>query len=363
MRRREQPDLPRGSPWESLETVDRDVGAEVDADARGEPLGDACRDTVAAVAQRDHGEHAPGDLLGRAAVGGVQPGPQPPVQLLGSRMIARHLDARDRTARLPGAVDVSALDLRAVALHGERGGNAGVVAEVHREPAIVLRGLPVARTPGTVAQAVAVDGPGPVADHHAPRRAPVLLEVSASELLTRALPPHADPTAVALLAQLAAVGRREGPILELDACRDVRIPGERGPRVEELQRAFEQARRAVVADHVLAHRRAHLEAHAAGVEAGVVGDPGAAEHESGAAIGQVETERHLGVALVGAVADADEAAEPLRRVVEVVVRALVVVLFAGVLVHQVVGVETDPANGAHARSSITRFVARAPEAG
>src|SRR5262249_42130003 len=191
----------------------------------------------------------------------------------------------------------------------------------------------------------------------------VLLEVPAGELLTRALPAHADPAAVALLAQLAAVRRRESSIVELDPCRDVRTPGERGPRVEELQRALEQACRAVVADRVLAHRRARDEAHAAGVEAGVAGGPRAADRDAGAAGGQVQTERHLGVARVGAVADADEAAEPLRRVVEVVVRALVVVLFAGVLVHQVVGVETDPADGAHGSWCITRSAARAPAAG
>src|SRR5262249_3932680 len=43
MRRGEQPDLPRGAPWGALGTVDRDVGAAVDADARAEPLGEVSR--------------------------------------------------------------------------------------------------------------------------------------------------------------------------------------------------------------------------------------------------------------------------------------------------------------------------------
>jgi hypothetical protein len=107
------------------------------------------------------------------------------------------------------------------------------------------------------------------------------------------------------------------------------------------------ARGAAVGDGVLPHRRAHLEAHPAGVEAGVVRDPRPAEHEADRAIGQVEAERHLGVALVRAIADADEPAQPLRRVVEVVVGALVVVRLPRVLVHQVVGIETDPADCAH----------------
>src|SRR5262249_43127663 len=110
-------------------------------------------------------------------------------------VIARYLDPPDGTVRPPGTVEIAALHLRSVALHGEGRGDAGVVTEVHREPAIEARRLPVARAPGSVAQPVAVDRPGAVADRDPPGRVPVLLEMPARELLPRPLRPHADPAA------------------------------------------------------------------------------------------------------------------------------------------------------------------------
>src|SRR5436190_14933316 len=101
---------------------------------------------------------------------------------------------------------------------------------------------------------------------------------------------------------------------------------------------------------MLAHRRRDREAHAGGVERRVVGDLRPGEHEAHPAVRQVEAARHLGVPLVRAVPDPREAAEPLRRVVEIVVRALVVVRFAGVLVHEIVGVEADQSDVAHGRT-------------
>src|SRR5262249_45945166 len=118
----------------------------------GETLGDARGDAAAAVAQGHHGENAAGDFLGRSAVGRRQLRPQSPVKLLGARVMALDLDARERTVRLSGAPDVAPLHLPAVSLHGERGRDPRVGAEVHREPAVVLRRLPVARAPGAVAQ-------------------------------------------------------------------------------------------------------------------------------------------------------------------------------------------------------------------
>src|SRR5262245_5081424 len=324
----------------------------------GEPLGDARGDPVAAVAERDHRQHASGHLLGRAAVGRMQSRPQPPVQLLRPGVIARDLDSPDRTIRLSIGVEIAALDLRAVALHGERRGDAGAGAEVHGEPAIVPRRLPVARPPGPVAQPEAVDRPGPVADRDAAGRASVRLAMTPRELLPAALRSHAHPASVALLAQLPAVGRRERVVVERDACRHVRVLREGRPRIEEVEGALEQARRALVADRVLAHRRTHLEAHAAGVEGRVARDPRPTEHESDRAVRQVETERHLGIALVGPVADPYEPAQSLGGVVEVVVGALVVVLLAGVLVHEVVGVEADPADSAHVGTRVSHAVCR-----
>ena len=76
------------------------------------------------------------------------------------------------------------------------------------------------------------------------------------------------------------------------------------------------------------HERVYrLKLHAAGVEAVVILDLRALPVEEHGAVGLVEGERDLGVLLVRAVADAEEAAEPLRVVEEVEVHTLVEVLF------------------------------------
>ena len=92
---------------------------------------------------------------------------------------------------------------------------------------------------------------------------------------------------------------------------DPRVLGERLARVRHLQRLVEQRDLAVVRRAQLLERRDHLEAHAARVERVVVRDLGPVEHERDAAVGEVEARRQLGVALVGAVAEAEEAADPL----------------------------------------------------
>src|SRR5262249_3474591 len=314
----------------------------------GQAFGDSGGDAAAPVPERHHGEHPARDLLRCRAVRGMQPRVQPPVQLLRPGMVALHLDASERTVLLPRLPDVASLQLPAVALHRQCCRDTGTGTEVHGEPAVVVRRLPVARPPGAITQPEAVDRPAPLADRDAADRVAVLLEVTARELLAWSLRSDALPAPVALLAQLAAVRRRQRGVRELDACPHVRILRERRARIEQIERALQHAGIPLVADHVLAHRCAHLEAHASGFEARVVADPRPAEHEPDRPIGQVEAERHLGIAFVRAVADPEESPETLSRIVEIVVRALVVVRLPGVLVHQVVGVETNPADGAHA---------------
>src|SRR5262245_26549843 len=119
----------------------------------GEALGDPRGDAVPPVAQRHHREDAARHLLDGPTVGGMQARAQAPVELLRTGVIAVDLDPRDHTARLAGLVDVAALHLRAVTLDRERGGDAGIGPEVHGEPAVVRRGLPVARAPRAIAEA------------------------------------------------------------------------------------------------------------------------------------------------------------------------------------------------------------------
>src|SRR5262245_44628955 len=108
-----------------------------------EPFGDPRGDAGSPVAQRHHGEDAAGDLLRRSAVGRMQPGLEPPVQLLGSGVVALDLDAPDRPVLRTALVEVSPLHVPPVALHGERRRDAGVGTEVHGQPAIRLGRLPV----------------------------------------------------------------------------------------------------------------------------------------------------------------------------------------------------------------------------
>ena len=104
---------------------------------------------------------------------------------------------------------------------------------------------------------------------------------------------------------------------------DPRVVGERLPRVGHLQRLVEQRDLAVVRRAQLFERRDDLEAGAAGVERVVVADLRPLEHERDAAVGEIEARRELGVALVGAVAEAKEAADARGRVVDVEVHRFV----------------------------------------
>ena len=81
---------------------------------------------------------------------------------------------------------------------------------------------------------------------------------------------------------------------------------------------------------------------AASLEAFVVLDLGPLEVEEHASIGPVDADGGLGVALVGAIAHAQEASQLLRRIEEVEIHALVEVrlprVFVGVLV---LGIESQ----------------------
>jgi hypothetical protein len=82
-----------------------------------------------------------------------------------------------------------------------------------------------------------------------------------------------------------------------------------------------------------------LELEAAGVVRGVSLDFGALKHEAHRAVGEIYADRHLGVSLVGAVAEPRETARARGAIVEIVVCAFVVVGLAGVRMHQVVLIE------------------------
>src|SRR5581483_12378784 len=177
------------------------------------------------------------------------------VQALRAGEFRLDLDPADEAIRLAAPVDVAALHVGTVALHGERGGNAGIGTEVHREPAVVVGRLPVARSPGVIAEAEAVDPVLGAVDRERAGRAAMLLEVPARELLPVPFAPDAHPLPVALLARLAAEAGRETFVAERERRRDVRVRREGAARVEEIERPRQETARAVVADPVLAERR------------------------------------------------------------------------------------------------------------
>ncbi len=140
----------------------------------------------------------------------------------------------------------------------------------------------------------------------------------------------------------------------------VRVLGERLLRVGHLERVVEQHDLAV--DSVTSsssNGSTIVEAHAAGVERVVVRDLGPLEHEADSAVGQVEAHRHLGVALVGPVADAEEATDSGCRVEDVEVHALVEVRLGAELVHVLVGGFQSDSHGSRRYAwSLTRACKR-----
>ena len=235
--------------------------------------------------------------------------------------------------QLATAMHEAAARLAAVRPHDVAAHEAEVGAEVRGQPAVVGGRLPGARPPGVVAQAEAVDREAPAVDLEHARGAVMLLVVPAREL-------H---VVRAMLGRLASEHRAGARDREIERHGHERVVLEGAAGIAHRERIGEVAGLALVRDRETLEGRQGLEAHAARLEAAVVGDLGALEVEEHGTVRLVEADRGLGVALVGTVADACEAADALRRVEEVEVHALVEVRLAGVLVQVLVGgLEADP---------------------
>jgi hypothetical protein len=117
---------------------------------------------------------------------------------------------------------------------------------------------------------------------------------------------------------------------------DPGVLGERLARLGHLERVGQQRDLPVVRRAQLLERRHDVEAGTARVERVVVVDLGPVEHESHATVGEVQTRRQFRIALVGAVAEAEEAPDLLSRVVDVEVHRLVEVRGGLQLVHVLV---------------------------
>src|SRR5271156_5343916 len=125
------------------------------------PLGHAFRDssdyTGATVAQRNHGLHLARNDYWRSAIGGLTRHLDLVVQLLLAREFSLHIDLHDIEKRLALARNESTRALAAVAIHRDRRHRAEILVEVHGEPPVELRRLPIARSPAMVAQTERVD--------------------------------------------------------------------------------------------------------------------------------------------------------------------------------------------------------------
>jgi hypothetical protein len=124
-----------------------------------------------------------------------------------------------------------------------------------------------------------------------------------------------------------------------------RVVRERRLRVGHLRRIVEQHDLAGVVDAQFLEGTYHRPRQAAGIEGGVRGDAGPAEHETHPAVGEVEAHGHLGAALVGPVAAPEEAAHLLRGVEEVDVHALVEVRLGSELMHVLVDLVESHGHG------------------
>ncbi len=193
-----------------------------------------------------------------------------------------------------------------------------------------------------VAQAEPVEAEFAFADYELPDRAPVLLQMAARELGAR-IAGGLDtlPSARGLLTQLAAPSGRDPVVVKFQSGRRVRIALERLARLGHLERVLQDANVAEVGHAMMLEGLHDLELESPGVVRSVVLYLGTAEHEAHGAVGQVEADRHLGVAFVGAIAEPDEAAGLLRAIVKVVISAFVEIRLAGVRMHQVVLIEQD----------------------
>ena len=210
-----------------------------------------------------------------------------------------------------------------------------VVAE-RDQPAQVDLGQPVARAPRVVLAAAAVHLEHLVTDAHRPPHAAQVLVV----------PVRLAGQEDAVDVRLVRAHHRFEPV-GLDAQRDLRRLGRRGRegglRVGQHPGVFEDRERASVRHGRRAVRIADRPLLATGAEP-VGRDRRAAERERAAAAGQRDARRHLGVAFVGAHADAEPAGEPGGGVVEVDVAALVPVRLPADHVQVLVG-DVEPAGG------------------
>src|SRR6185369_3402658 len=150
------------------------------------PLRHAFRDArhlaVAAVAERDHRQHAAGDVDDLAARG-RRADADPVVQALVAGPLGFDLGPHDALVVAAATVDVAGVHLAAVAVHGEERHRSEIVPEAHGQPAVVARRLPVPRAPRVVAQAGRVEVVARAVDDERTHGLAVLLEVPFRELL------------------------------------------------------------------------------------------------------------------------------------------------------------------------------------
>ena len=156
-----------------------------------------------------------------------------------------------------------------------------------------------------IAQAEAVDGEALALDRERARHVHVLLEVGAREALLVVL--------VGLLVGFAAVERPDRLVDQVEGHLLLRVVFEGLLRIGHGARLGELHHRAVERGAVPLGRLLDLEAEARRVEGVVVRDLRAPEGEQDAAVGEIEADRALGVALVRAVPDPEPAAELLPR--------------------------------------------------
>ena len=216
------------------------------------------------------------------------------------------------------AADVWLITLAAI----DRQQHAKVAVESDRQPAVPEEIVPVAWAPGFVAVTGSVHNRvAPAIHRDVTLRSHVLLGVAAEhrmfgiELNWLAVQRHYLTTVHGRDAFKGQFNQRRafGVVLE---CRT---------RVRHIVRVLHDQQLTLVADVQAPERLKHLEAHATGFHRAVVGDLRAAIHEAHITAGQVDAARHLGVALIGPVANAHPGANTFAAVKSVEVHALVVI--------------------------------------
>ncbi len=195
------------------------------------------------------------------------------------------------------------------------------LVEDHRRPAVPRQRLPVARTPGLVAQAETVHLPHLVTDFDRAGDACVLLVMGLGEGV---LGVGLDLGPVGIH-RLAAVHRRHASHVELHAALDHRIFAERLTRIGHLLRLVEHDNLPLVGDRQMLERGDHGDLEAAGMHGVVVLDLGSTEHETHPPVGQVQAHRHFGIALVDSIPEPKPRPQTLIEIKPVQVHRFVVV--------------------------------------